>query len=59
MKTIIHNRQGVFAKDNHFYRKDVLSNMDYIGQENDKKNLRKDVANLLFDLKLSVKKMVL
>jgi tartrate dehydratase alpha subunit/fumarate hydratase class I-like protein len=55
MKTIINNMQGVFVKTNYLYRNDVLSDMEYIGQENDKKNIKKDITNLLFDLKLSVK----
>jgi hypothetical protein len=55
MKTIIDNLQGVFVKTNYPYRKEVLSDMEYIGQENDKKNIKKDITNLLFDLKLSVK----
>lgn len=56
MKEIINNIQGVFIRTGYPYRSDLVSDLyilGYIGQEKDKENLRKDIASLLSDFKLS------
>jgi hypothetical protein len=57
MREIIKGMQGIFIRYEFPYRSDILSDdygLTFIGAENDKKNIRQDVANLLFDVRLSV-----
>jgi hypothetical protein len=58
MKEILYNMQGIFAKTNSTRRIDIVSDLyvlEYTGHADDRKNIKKDIANLLFDFKSSVK----
>ncbi|GHT51735.1 hypothetical protein AGMMS49982_09970 [Bacteroidia bacterium] len=57
MKEIIKGVQGIFIRYGAPSRNGIFSdsyNLTFIGSENDKKNIRGDVANLLGDFCVSV-----
>jgi hypothetical protein len=53
---IMGNTHGVFVPRDLGYAQMVLSDMQYISAENDKKNLKQDSINLLSDVENSVRK---
>ena len=57
MKEIIKGMQGIFIRYGCPYRSGILSDsyeLNFIGSENDKKNMRGDLANLFVDFGASV-----
>ncbi|GHT38629.1 hypothetical protein AGMMS49965_02610 [Bacteroidia bacterium] len=57
MKEIIKGMQGIFIMYGFPYRSRILSDsygLNFIGSENDKKNMRGDLANLFGDFGVSV-----
>jgi hypothetical protein len=58
MKEILYNMQGIFAKTNSTRRSGIVSDLyvlEYLGHANDRENIKRDISNLLFDFKSSVK----
>jgi hypothetical protein len=57
MKEILYNMYGVFVKPHYLFRNDVspnVYNLQYIGIENDKKNIKQDLFNFVSDFNTAI-----